>query len=246
MPVSGAALGVLAAFAPTLAATNNLTRSASPNLRQPHTYANRDRAARWRHLPGRRWPVRTIPGDGSVRLISIGGGTGGPLLPQRPDGRHDPGWDEQYDIPRRERRIGGGTDLHIRPGTSARHPRWNLQHDNVSRIDQFLPGRRDRCGRGPWRRPHRGRRRGVPWRRLQLRPLCRQRRRIGAHYRWHQQHHPARRDPEQCLLQQHRRFGGCPGALTAAPEPGSLALLSAMLGVLAFGHGMQRARSRIA
>jgi hypothetical protein len=40
--------------------------------------------------------------------------------------------------------------------------------------------------------------------------------------------------------------GDVPVTLTAAPEPGSLTLLSAMLGVTALGHGMRRARSRIA
>jgi hypothetical protein len=67
----------LAAFAPTLAGTNNLTQigiaqhSGGPDTLRQIGIALHDGGT---YLAGD-GSVRTIPGDGSVRLISIGGGT---------------------------------------------------------------------------------------------------------------------------------------------------------------------------
>jgi hypothetical protein len=77
-PFLAAALVVaLAAFAPTLAGTNNLTQigiaqhSGGPDTLRQIGIALHDGGT---YLAGD-GSVRTIPGDGSVRLISIGGGT---------------------------------------------------------------------------------------------------------------------------------------------------------------------------
>ena len=75
--LSAALVVALAAFAPTLAGTNNLTQigiaqhSGGPDTLRQIGIALHDGGT---YLAGD-GSVRTIPGDGSVRLISIGGGT---------------------------------------------------------------------------------------------------------------------------------------------------------------------------
>ena len=160
-----ALLVVLAAFAPTLAATNNLTQigiaqhSGGPDTLRQIGIALHDGGT---YLAGD-GSVRTIPGDGSVRLISIGGGTQEALCFHNVQtvGTIQDGTSNTIFL-------GENVGLAVVPTSISGLAPVRGILDGTSNtitfpeIDQFLPGRRDRCGRGSWRRPHRGRRRGVP------------------------------------------------------------------------------------
>ena len=226
-PFLAAALVVaLAAFAPTLVDTNNLTQigiaqhSGGPDTLRQIGIALHDGGT---YLAGD-GSVRTIPGDGSVRLISIGGGTQEAFCFQNVQtvGTIQDGTSNTIFL-------GEDVGLAVVPtSTSGLAPVRGIL-DGTSNTITFPESTNFCMGGSSF-------------------DLC-----VGSAF----VSAPITDGTSNTILLGETRSNVCfnnivvsgdlPVTLAAAPEPGSLALLPpAMLGVTALGHGMRRARPRIA